>query len=230
MRSRASASGALAVLALLLLVPTSVVAQERTVSVQGTATQEVPNDTASLRFSVSKERRSRGAALRIVSARLRGVIAAVRGFPGVGPGDVTTGQVSIRRVIRNEKPLYRASQGVTVILHQPERAGEMITSAVAAGATGTSGPHFFPGDPEQAYNNTLIAAFDQARAKAAALATRAGATLGPAISIQEGAEVVPDVPTQTAASRPRGTAAPSPPTKPGASTVTATVQVVFALL
>lgn len=216
--------------ALLLLLPASAGAQERTVSVQGTATQEVPNDTASLRFSVSKERRSRAAALRVVSVRLRAVIAAVQGFAGVGPGDLTTGAVSIDKVFRKnkEKPLYRASQGMTVILHQPERAGEMITAAVAAGATSTNGPRFFPGNPEQAYNNTLIAAFDQAKAKASALATRAGAVLGPALTIEEGTEVLPEAP-QSAASGPRGTAAPSPPTKPGASTVTATVHVVFEL-
>lgn len=230
MRPRTSTSSLLLVSLALLLLPGSAVAQERTVSVRGTATQEVPNDTASLRFSVSKERHSRGAALRIVAIRLRGLIATVQGFPGVGSGDLSTGQVRIDKVLRKKGTLYRASQSVTVILHQPDRAGEMITAAVAAGATGTSGPHFFPGNPEAAYNNTLIAAFDQAKAKAAALAARAGATLGPALSIQEGAELVPEAPTQRAARGPRGTSAPSPPTKPGASTVTATVQVVFALL
>lgn len=230
MRLRVSTTSLLCLCALLLPFPVSASAVERTVSVQGTATQEVPNDTASLRFSVSKERRSRGAALRVVSAKLRAVIAAVQGFPGVGPGDVTTGAVSIGKVFRQskKKPLYRASQGATVILHQPERAGEMITAAVAAGATGTNGPRFFPGDPEQAYTNTLIAAFDQAKAKASALASRAGATLGPALSIEEGAEVLPEAP-QAAARGPREIAAPSPPTKPGASTVTATVRVVFEL-
>jgi uncharacterized protein len=228
MRPRVLTSGFLALFGLLLLLPVSVGAQERTVSVQGTATQEAPNDTASLRFSVSKERRSRAAVLRIVSIRLRAVIATVQGSPGVGSGDVTTGQVTINKVFREEKPLYRASQSVTVILHQPERAGEMIGAAVAAGATGTNGPTFFPGDPEAAYNNTLIAAFDQAKTKATALAARAGAILGAPITIEEGAEVVPDQPA--AATRgPRSVSAPAPPTKPGASTVTATVRVVFAL-
>jgi uncharacterized protein len=226
MRSLARTSSLVALLALVLLVPSLAAAQERTITVKGTATQEVPNDTASLRFSVTKERRSRGAALRIVSIRLREVLATVQGFPGVGPGDVSTGQISIRKVFRREKPVHRASEGVTVILHQPERAGEMISAAVAAGATGTSGPNFFPGDPEAAYTNTLLAAFDQAKVKASALATRAGAVLGPAISIEEGTDVVPSQPTQRAA--PKG-AEPSPPVKPGGSTVTATVRVVFAL-
>ncbi len=227
MRSRVRTTSLLALLALLLLAPAAVAAQERTIVVKGTATQEVPNDTASLRFSVTKERKSRAAALRIVAVRLREVLATVQEFPGVGPGDVTTGEISIHKVFRNERPVFRASEGVTVILHQPERAGEMISAAIAAGATGTHGPNFFPGDPEQAYNNTLIAAFDQAKAKASALATRAGATLGPAINIEEGTEVVPSQPT-TRAAEPKP-ADPAPPVKPGASTVTATVRVVFAL-
>jgi hypothetical protein len=213
-------------LALLMFVPGAAAAQERTVSVQGTATQEVPNDTAALRFSVSKERSSRSAALHIASTRLAAVIAAVEKIPGVGVGDVTTGQVSVRKVTRDKSVVFRASEGVAVILHQPERAGEMVNAAVAAGATGTGGPRFFPGDPEAAYNNTLLLAFDRAKARAAALAARAGATLGPAISIEEGSEVVPSQPASVGA---KGVAAPAPPTKPGGSTVTATVHVVFAL-
>lgn len=226
MRLRMRTTSLLALLALLLLAAPAA-AQERTVVVKGTATQEVPNDTASLRFSVTKERKSRAAALQIVAVRLRDVLATVQAFPGVGPGDVSTGQISIRKVFRNKRPIYRASEGVTVILHQPERAGEMVSAAVAAGATGTSGPNFFPGDPDLAYTNTLIAAFDQAKAKASALATRAGAILGPVISIEEGAEVIPGQPnSQTAAPK---ADEPAPPVKPGASTVTATVRVIFAL-
>lgn len=217
----------IALLALSLFLPGSAVAQERTITVKGEATQEVPNDAASMRFSVTKERRSRAEALRVVAVRLREVIATVQAFPGVGPGDVSTGNIRIDKVVRGEKrPLYRASEGVTVILHQPERAGEMISAAIASGATGTNGPDFFPSDPEAAYTSTLIAAFDQAKAKALALATRAGAILGPAISIEEGSEVVP---TQAEPRRKNVAAEPAPPVTPGASTVTATVRVVFAL-
>jgi uncharacterized protein YggE len=225
-RSSARAFALVALLALGLLLPSAAIAQERTVSVKGEATQEVPNDAASLRFSVTKERKSRAAALRVVAIRLRAVLATVQAFPGVGPGDVSTGNITIRKVFRDERPIYVASEGVTVILHQPERAGEMISAAVSAGATGTSGPDFFPSDPELAYTNTLIAAFDQAKAKAAALATRAGTILGPAISIEEGADVVPSQPRKRSLDE---AAAPAPPVKPGASTVTATVRVVFAL-
>jgi uncharacterized protein YggE len=217
----------LTALALALLLPTTASAVERTITVKGSATQEVPNDAAKLGFSVSVERKSRQAALRTVAIRLRAVIAAVQATPGIGPGDLTTGAISVHETTRGKHTVFRASEGVGVILHQPERAGELVNVAVAAGATGTRGPDFFPSNPDTAYNNTLLAAFDQAKAKAAALASRAGAVLGPAITIEEASEVVP---TERSASA-KGPHAPSsaPPTKPGASTVTATVRVVFAL-
>jgi uncharacterized protein YggE len=218
---------ALVAVALALLLPATASAVERTVTVKGSATQQVPNDAAKLGFSVSKERKSRGAALRIVAIRLRAVIAAVQATPGIGPGDVTTGEISVRKTTRGEHTIFRASEGIGVILHQPERSGELVNAAVAAGATSTRGPDFFPSNPEAAYNNTLLAAFDQAKSKAATLATRAGAVLGPALTIEEATEAVP---VEGRAS-PKGAqdAAPAPPAKPGASTVTATVRVVFAL-
>jgi uncharacterized protein YggE len=218
---------ALAALVLALFAPATANAAERTVAVKGSATQEVPNDAAKLGFSVSKERKTRQAALHIVAIRLRAVIAAVQATPGIGPSDVTTGQISVEKARIGNDTIFRASEGVGVILHQPDRAGELVNAAVAAGATSTRGPDFFPSNPETAYNNTLIAAFDQAKAKAAALATRAGATLGPALTIEEASEVVP---TERGASAkgPRSPS-PAPPTKPGASTVSASVRVVFSL-
>lgn len=227
MRTRLRATPIALSLCMLLLAPSAAGAVERTVSVQGTATQEVPNDTAAMRFSVTKERSSRGAALAIVSARLRAVIAAVQAIPGVESGDISTGQVSIRKVTHEERVVFRASEGISVVLHQPERAGEATSAAVAAGATGTGGPRFFPGNPEAAYNSTLLVAFDRAKERAAALAARAGAKLGPVITIEEGTEVVPNEPSAVRGAK--GVAAPTPPTKPGGSTVTATVHVVFAL-
>ncbi len=218
---------ALALVALLAAPIQASGAQERTVSVEGTATQQVPNDTARLGFSVSEERKSRAAALQVVAVRLRHVIAAVQSVAGVGQGDVTTGTISLRKLSRDERTVYRASEGISVVLHQPDRAGELVSDAVAAGATGTRGPTFFPGDPDSAYDGVLAAAFDQAKARATVLAEQAGATLGPAIAIQEGAESFP-APVGAAQAAPA--AKPSPPVKPGTSTVTATVHVVFALL
>lgn len=217
----------LAALAVGLLLAPSAPAQVRTVTVSGVATQDVPNDAATMTFGVSKVRKTRQAALLVVANRLRAVITAVQSVPGVGPGDVTTGRISIREVTRGKRTLYRASEGIVVILHQPDLAGELLNVAIAAGATGSGGPSFFASDPELAYRNTLLAAFDQAQAKALALATRAGAILGPALSIEESTEAIPTQRSDTA--RGPRSAEPSPPVKPGTSTVTARVRVVFTL-
>jgi uncharacterized protein YggE len=252
MTSRTRTTILTALLALALLAPASAqAAVERTVSVTAEATLKVPNDSASLGFSVSRERRSRGAALRAVAGGLRGVIAVVQATPGVGPGDVSTGRISVRKSFRGERPVYRASEGIGVTLHQPEEAGELVSAAIGAGATGVSGPSFFVGDTEAAFANALTAAFDKAKLRATALATRAGGTLGPALTIDEGegAELTPQfeaaapksasgcavspgssgsAPVAVKRTRGRCTTAP-PPTKPGTSTVTAKVHVVFAL-
>jgi uncharacterized protein YggE len=210
-----------------LLAPATAAGAERTVSVQATVEREVPNDAAEVRFTVSKERRGRAAALRIVAIRLRAVIAAAESTPGVGPGDITTGSISVRRVERGKRPVYRASESVTVITHDPDAAGDLVTAGVAAGATSTRGPRFFVGDREAAYNAALVEALTRAKTKAELLASAAGATLGPAITIVESGSVVP-VPAPQA----KGVAEdaePTPPVKPGSSTVTATVAATFAL-
>jgi uncharacterized protein YggE len=215
-------------MALCLLLPDNAISQDRTITVAGSATQEVPNDAASVGLSVGRERRTRQAALRATAAGLRRVIAAVQTVPGVGPGAITTGTISVREISRHERRLFRASEGISVALGQPERAGELISKAVAAGATGTRGPNFYPSDPEAAYRNTLLEAFDLAYQKAAALATRADSVLGPAITIEETSDVTPVTPAAAAPGE-RGAAKVTPPAKPGGSTVTATVRVVFAL-
>jgi uncharacterized protein YggE len=154
----------------------------------------------------------------------------------------------VRKSFRGTHPVYRAGEGIGVILHQPERAGELVSAAIGAGATGVSGPNFFVGDSEAAFTGALAAAFDKAKVRATALASQAGGTLGPALAIDEGEgpsitpefdaksappqtcgapTTQPTPPTKPVATK-RCTTAP-PPVKPGTSTVTATVHVVFAL-
>lgn len=238
---------ALALLALVLALPATASAA-RTVSVTADTTLKVPNDSARLSFGVSKDRRSRGGALRAASGKLRAVIVAVQKVPGVGPGDVRTGRISLHKALRDRKAVYRASEGIGVTLHQPDKAGELVSTAIAAGATGVSGPSYFVGDTEAAEAKALAAAFDKAKARAGVLAAQAGATLGPALEIDEGEGVRfepqfdgssksgPQSACGTATAGPSKRASTSAcgaapaPTKPGSSTVSATVHVVFELL
>ena len=210
-----------------LAAPAAAGAAERTVSVHATVERQVPNDAAEVHFAVSKERPGRAAALRIVALRAKAVIASAQRIPGVGPGDVTTGSISVRRVKRGKLPVYRASEGVTVVTHSPEGAGDLVAAGVAAGATSTRGPRFFVGDREAAYAAALVEAFERAKMKAGMLAAAAGATLGPAITITESGGVTAF--SAPNASEPAGKDAPAPPVKPGRSTVEASVDATFAL-
>jgi uncharacterized protein YggE len=231
-----------AVLGAALLAAPAAAAPERTVAVRGEATVTVPNDAATLGFSVSLVRGKRSVALRAVAAGLRSVIAAVQKSPGVGDGDITTTEISVSRVSRPKRDVYRASEGIGVVLHQPESAGDLVSAAIAAGATGTRGPRFFVGNPSAAYNSALVSALTQARERAAALAAAAGASLGPVISIVEEGAVTPQFSEGTTKAAPGCGTTPvavkrstrrcvaAPPVKPGRSTLTATVHAVFALL
>ncbi len=212
-------------LSLALLAPAVASALDRTVSASAEATLRVRSDTAKAGFTVAAERRSRGAALHAASSGLRRVLATIGRVPGVGAGDITTGRVSVESLRRDGKTRYRASERVAVVLHQPRRAGALVDAAVAAGATGVSGPVYFVADPEAAFAKVLGLAFDRAKAQAATLAAQAGATLGEVVSIDEG-----EGPSLLAEEGSSGAGFNSPvPVRPGTSTVQAYVHVVFAL-
>lgn len=217
-----------------LLPAATAAATGRTVAVTASATVKVPNDTAKLGFGVKRERKTRGAALQATAADLRKVIAAAQAFPGVGEGDVRTGRIDVRPVQKGKVTVYRATEGIQVTLHEPSKSGELISKALAAGATGVSGPSFSVGNEEEAFARVLAAAFVKAKERATVLAAQAGATLGAAITIEEGegAEFIGPRTFESAAesgATGKGAPAPTPPTKPGTSKVKATVHVVFEL-
>ena len=125
---------------------------------------------------------------------------------------------------------YRARQGVRAVVRPARRVGEVVDAGVRAGATVSSGPSFFVADTRALQRRALTAAFDDARAKAAALAARAGLTLGRPLSVREstfvGDDRSQDDSTEQNAGQQQGEAAPAP-TRPGNTSVEATVFVVF---
>jgi uncharacterized protein YggE len=205
----------------------------RTVAVTATATLKVPNDTATVGFGVKREKKTRAAALQATASGLRKVIAAVKAFPGVGEGDVKTGRINLRPIHKGKATVYRATEGISVTLHEPSKSGELLSKGLAAGATGISGPSFSVGNEEEAFGKVLAAAFVKAKERATVLATQAGATLGAAITIEEGegAEFIGPrtFEAESVSGVAKGAPEPTPPTKPGTSKVKATVHVIFEL-
>jgi len=223
-----------ALIACALLPAAAGAATGRTVAVTAKATVKLPNDTATVGFGVKRERKTRGAALQATAKGLRKVIATAKAFPGVGAGDVRTGRINVRPVKKGKATTYRATEGVSVTLHEPAKAGELISKGLAAGATGVSGPTFSVGNQEEAFGKALAAAFAKAKERASILAAQAGAQLGAALTIEEGegAEFIgprfEESATADLEAAPTAAKVP-PPTKPGTSTVRATVHVIFEL-
>jgi uncharacterized protein YggE len=224
-------SAAACALAALFLVPAAnAQSPARTISVTGEGTITAANDTARLGFGVEGRGATRPVALRNSSANLRQVLAALKGL-GVADRDLRTRGVSVarRRDRRGRKlPGYIARGGVTAVVRDVSQTGPLVDAAVAAGAASVDGPSFFIDDPQAVLRRALVAAFRDARSKAAALAAEAGLTLGQTISIRESTFV----PSETDFSgeggggeeQRRGAAAP---TRPGRTQVFGTVFVVF---
>jgi uncharacterized protein YggE len=219
------------VVAVLLFVPAAnAQSPARTISVTGEAALTAANDTARLGFGVEGRGATRPVALRNSSANLRRVLAALEGL-GVADRDLRTRGVSVarRRDRRGRKlPGYIARGGVTVVVREVTETGAVIDAAVAAGAASVDGPSFFIDDPRALLRRALVAAFRDARSKAADLAAEAGLTVGQPISIRESTFV----PTETdfddsgggGQAEGRRVAAP---TEPGRTQVVGTIYVVF---
>lgn len=194
--------------------------QQRTIAVTGEASRVVPNDIATFDAVVSVRRATPAAALRAASARMRRVVAALESG-GIAAGDLATQAAGVHRA-GHKRTGYVATSDVAVTVHALARTARLIEDAVDAGATRIDGPEFAREDTDPAYREALSAALGQARAKAEALAADAGATLGAVQSITEsGAEVE--------SSFSRLPAAADAAVRPGRSTVSAYLTVVYAI-
>jgi uncharacterized protein YggE len=231
---RAGTYAVACVLAVLLLVPAAnAQTPVRTISVTGDASLTAANDSARLGFGVEGRGATRPVALRRSSANLRRVLAAVRQL-GVADRDLRTRGVSVarRRDRRGRRlPGYIARGGVSVVVRDVTRTGAVVDAAVAAGAASVNGPSFFIDDPRALLRRALVAAFGDARSKAAALAAEAGLTLGQTISIRDSTFVPAetDFPFDEDAGGGGGGAEQrsAAPNEPGRSRIFATVYVVF---
>jgi uncharacterized protein len=214
----------------LLLVPAAnAQSPARTISVTGDGALTAGNDTARVGFGVEGRGVTRPVALRNSSARLRAVLAALRRL-GVADRDLRTRGVSVerRRDRRGRKlPGYIARGGVTAVVRDVTQAGAVVDAAVAAGAASVDGPSFFIDDPQALLRRALVAAFRDARSKAAALAAEAGLTLGQTISIRESTFVPSETEFDTGAGGAQELPRRAAPTEPGRTRISGTVFVVF---
>jgi uncharacterized protein YggE len=157
------------------------------ITVIGTGSAKAVPDVAEWSFGVRTEGESAAAAMRDNAAVAKRLIDALKSA-GVKGDDLRTESVSLypqQDEMGRSITGYMASN--TVHATMPiSKAGEVIDKAVAAGANEVYGPNLRVSDSDAQYTQAVDEAFDDARARAEAVARKAGVTLGRPIAIVEG--------------------------------------------
>lgn len=239
-RKSLKVAAALAALAAVLAVPAwgasgsstarsaEVAAVAPTITVNGSGAVKAVPDIAIWTFSVSTRATSARDALRNNGVEMRKVIAALKAA-GIAAADLRTSQVNLGVRTNQDGTAvigYEASNSVTAKVRKQADTGEIVDKAVDAGADGVSGPSFLVSNQTALYRQALIAAYDDARAKAATLAKQGGLTLGKPTSIVESGSSQPVFYEGAMA---KAAAADSTPVEAGESEVQASVSVTFAV-
>jgi uncharacterized protein YggE len=204
--------------------------EDDVIAVTGSGRFSASPDTAVLTLGVEATAATLGEATGDAGRRMTAVVARVKSF-GVADADIATVVYSVDPRMapmapmdptrRDEAPRivgYRVTNVVQVTVRKISDAGPILDAAVPAGANTVRGVRFTLADPSAAQSQARAEAVRDALAKARQLATAAGMTLGPVLSIREGGSVPQFVPMRAMATRPD-----APPIEPGQLEVTVSV-------
>jgi uncharacterized protein len=158
------------------------------ITVVGTGSAKTVPDVSDWSFGVQASAGTASAALGEAAQATRRLIGALR-RAGVAKADLRTDQVSLYPRTSDDGSTvigYSASSSVTATLRRISKAGSVVDAAVGAGANQVSGPMLRVSDSQAQYRTAVDAALDDARARAQAIAAKAGVTLGAPVAIVEG--------------------------------------------
>ena len=192
------------------------------ITVTGDGTVNTVPDRAEFSFGVHTESATAAVALGANGALMTKVIDAIE-KAGVAKGDIQTSQVSLSpQTSADGKRItgYAADNTVTVTIRDLGSAGAVVDAAVAAGANEVSGPNLTSSDQTVLYRQALKLAMADAKAKAEAIASGGGVSLGGVTTVVEGG---------TPTLLPAAAAGKATPISPGTEQITATVTVTYAI-
>jgi uncharacterized protein len=198
------------------------------ITVTGTGSAEAVPDVAEWSFGVHTSGETADAALAANSEAMDRVVAALRDA-GIDEEDLRTEQVSVYPRTSDDGLTvtgYDASNTVRATIRSLDRAGATVDAAVAAGANQVYGPTLTLSDGRAQYAAAVEEAFDDAQARAEAIAEQAGLSLGAPVAIVEGGGGGA-IPFDRAAME--GAAAADVAIQPGTQEVGATLTVTFAV-
>jgi uncharacterized protein YggE len=198
------------------------------ITVTGSGTAHAVPDVADWSFGVQSDAGSAKDALAQAAAATRKIVDALRNA-GVAKEDLRTEQVSLYPRTSNDGLSvigYSASSSVHATVRDLGKAGSVVDTAVKAGANQVYGPSLRVSDNQAQYRAAVDAAMDDARARAQALAARAGVTLGGPIAIVESGVSYPGPVYDRAMAAGAESAVPI---EPGIDQISAALTVTFAI-
>ncbi len=199
--------------------------EPETITVVGKSGMEATPDVAKVSLGVSSR------------AAINATLAALAEM-GIEEKDIQTTNMNMWNNYDSNGNLtgYRMSTDLTVYVRDITKAGDVVDAAIAAGANELNGVSYLLSNEDEMYNTALADAIALARTKAEVLAEAAGKTVGQVKKVDETSRAVATVRNyDEAAANPdvgSGSKMESVRTtiRPGSSTVSAEVQVVFEML
>jgi uncharacterized protein YggE len=171
----------------------------RTITVSGDAEIASRPDQARLSAGVVTQAETAAAALEANTTAMNRVFTTLKAA-GIPENRIQTSNFSVQpqyAPFRPENPQpqriigYQVSNNVSVVVDDLTKVGATLDALVRSGANQLGGIQFMVADPKPLAERARSLAVVDATAKARTLATAAGVTLGPLMSIQETSSVRP---------------------------------------
>jgi hypothetical protein len=171
-------------------------AEPASISVTGEATVSVPPDLAQIEAGVTSDAKTAREASEANNAAMGKLLLALKAA-NIDQKDIQTSRLSLQpqytpnRAGPSAVAGYRASNRVTVRLHDVTKLASTIDTLVSAGATDIGGINFMVSQASKLLDDARAQAIADARRKAEIYAKAAGVTLGAPLSIAEEGSAAP---------------------------------------
>jgi uncharacterized protein YggE len=199
-----------------------------TITVTSSSKITVIPDVARISLGVTVTKPSVKAAREAAASRMGAIIAAVKGL-GVADADIQTVNLSLYPQYANGSSTritgYSLDNQVQITVRDLDKAGDVVDTATAKGATEVNGISFDVADPAKARDDARAAAIAAAQISAQAMATAGHVTLGAVVAITDSTSPSP---VYSGAFRASALDAATPIQR-GSEDLSATVTVVFAI-
>lgn len=198
----------------------------RTITVSATGSITLVPDVARVNVGVTVTKPTVKEARDAASSAMSSIIASLKAL-GIDDRDLKTVSIDLSALYSTDLTPkiigYRMSQQLQITVRDLAKAGDVVDTATANGATDVNGLWFEVGDPAGATDQARTDAIGKARTSAQTMASAAGVRLGAVVSISDGSVSYPG-PMYFGAAAARDEATP---VQAGTQDVQATVTMVF---